>query len=256
MAYIGNQTTSTSFTVDTFSGTGSQTVFTGLTFAPAATASIAVFVAGVYQAPTSYSLSGTTLTFSSAPAAGTSNIRVLHLGTGATAGIPSDGSVTTDKIADSAITTAKIAAGAVVTSDIADANVTDAKIVSVANTKITGLVTSAQIASVANTQITGVITATQLANTAVTAGTYGGSDNVSRITVDAQGRVTSASNVAISIPTTSYATNSNNSIFVANTTVTGNVTISSNTGALSIGPLILNSGRTITVSSNARHVIL
>ena len=251
MAYIGNQTTSTSFVVDTFSGTGSQTVFTGLTFAPAATASIAVFVAGVYQAPTSYSLSGTTLTFSSAPAAGTSNIRVLHLGTGATAGVPSDGSVTTDKIADSAvttakiadsaITTAKIAAGAVITADIADANVTDAKIVSVSNTKITG-----------------VITATQLANTAVTAGTYGGSDNVSRITVDAQGRITSASNVSISIPTTSssFATNSNNSIFVANTTVTGNVTISSNTGALSIGPLVLNSGRTITVSSNARHVIL
>ena len=108
MAYIGNQLTSTSFVVDTFSGTGSQTVFTGLTFAPAATASIAVFVAGVYQAPTSYSLSGTTLTFNSAPAAGTSNIRVLHLGTGATAGVPSDGSVTTDKIAANSVTNDKV----------------------------------------------------------------------------------------------------------------------------------------------------
>jgi hypothetical protein len=89
------------------------------------------------------------------------------------------GVMTTAQIADSAITTDKIAAGAVITADIADANVTDAKIVSVANTKITG-----------------VLTASQLANTAVTAGVYGGSSNSALITVDAQGRITSASNVA------------------------------------------------------------
>ena len=108
MASIGNQLTSTSFVVDTFSGTGSQTSFTGLTFAPASTAAIAVHVAGVYQAPSVYSLSGTTLTFSSAPALGTSNIQVLHLGTGATAGVPSDGSVTTAKMAAGVITTAYV----------------------------------------------------------------------------------------------------------------------------------------------------
>jgi hypothetical protein len=158
MAYIGNQLTSTSFVVDTFSGTGSQTAFTGLTFAPASTAAISVYVAGVYQAPTSYSLSGTTLTFNSAPAVGTSNIQVLHLGTGATAGVPSDGSVSV----------AKMAANAITTSSIADANVTDAKIVAVANTKITGLVTASQIANVANTQVTGTLLASQIANIANT----------------------------------------------------------------------------------------
>ena len=141
MAYIGNQVTSTTFMVDTFSGTGSQTSFPGLTFAPASTAAIAVFVAGVYQAPSSYSLSGTTLNFSSAPTVGSSNIQVLHLGTGATAGVPSDGSVTSAKIADG--------------------NVTNAKIDTVANTKITGLVTASQIANVANTQITGLVTVAQ-----------------------------------------------------------------------------------------------
>lgn len=108
MAYIGNQLTSTSFMVDVFSGTGSQTAFVGLTFAPASTAAIAVYVAGVYQSPTSYSLSGTTLNFNSAPAAGTSNIQVLHLGTGAIAGVPSDGSVTTAKIADNSVTNDKV----------------------------------------------------------------------------------------------------------------------------------------------------
>jgi hypothetical protein len=67
----------------------------------------------------------------------------------------------------------------------------------VANTQITGLITSGQIASVANTQITGTITAAQLQNTGVTATTYGGASSIPAITVDAQGRITSASNVAV-----------------------------------------------------------
>ena len=55
--------------------------------------------------------------------------------------------------------------GYVTTAKIADSAVTNAKIDTVANTKITGLMTSAQIATVANTQITGVITSAQLAST-------------------------------------------------------------------------------------------
>jgi len=100
MAYIGNQVKSNPFIVDRFSGTGSATSFTGMTFAPAGTAAIAVFVSGVYQDPASaYTVSGTTLNFTSAPASGTSNIVVLHLGVGATTTVPSDGSVTTAKLA-------------------------------------------------------------------------------------------------------------------------------------------------------------
>ena len=91
------------------------------------------------------------------------------------------GTITTAQIADSAITTPKIADASIVTVDIADANVTDAKIVGVANTKVTGR-----------------MTASQIANTAVTAGIYGGSSNSASITIDAQGRITAASNAAIS----------------------------------------------------------
>lgn len=62
-----------------------------------------------------------------------------------------------------------------------------------------GRITSASnvTAQVANTNITGIITAAQLANTGVTATTYGGASSIPAITVDAQGRITSASNVAV-----------------------------------------------------------
>tara|TARA_R110001599_G_scaffold271960_1_gene473163 strand:+ start:113 stop:1006 length:894 start_codon:yes stop_codon:yes gene_type:complete len=61
-----------------FSGNGSTTAFT-LDIAPASTLDIEVFVENVRQDPNSaYSLSGTTLTFSAAPDAGTNNIYVVH----------------------------------------------------------------------------------------------------------------------------------------------------------------------------------
>lgn len=88
MSYIGNAPISAAFLVDTFSGTGSQTAFT-MTVAPANTSSILVVVTGVTQDPSTYSVSGTTLTFSAAPPSGTSNISVRYLG------IPASGVTTT-----------------------------------------------------------------------------------------------------------------------------------------------------------------
>jgi hypothetical protein len=100
MSYIGNQVTTIPFITDTFSGTGAQTVFTPLTRAPAGTASIAVFISGVYQPPSAYSVNGVTLTFASAPASSTNNIIVLHLGNGSATQVPSDGSVTLLRLAN------------------------------------------------------------------------------------------------------------------------------------------------------------
>jgi hypothetical protein len=83
MAYIGNEPTSAAFVTDLFSGNGSTVAFT-MTVAPANTASILVAVSGVVQSPDTYSISGTTLTFSAAPPAGTGNISVRYLGIPAT----------------------------------------------------------------------------------------------------------------------------------------------------------------------------
>ena len=57
--------------------------------APATTSSILVAITGVLQDPSTYSVSGTTLTFSPAPPTGTSNISVRFLG------IPASGVTTT-----------------------------------------------------------------------------------------------------------------------------------------------------------------
>lgn len=88
MAYIGNTPLSVAFLTDTFSGNGSTVAFT-MTVAPANTSSILVAITGVVQDPSTYSVSGTTLTFSAAPPSGTSNISVRYLG------IPASGVTTT-----------------------------------------------------------------------------------------------------------------------------------------------------------------
>ena len=88
MSYIGNQPTNVAFVTDTFSGNGSTTAFT-MSVAPATTSSVLVAVTGVLQDPSTYSVSGTTLTFSAAPPSGTSNISVRYLG------IPASGVTTT-----------------------------------------------------------------------------------------------------------------------------------------------------------------
>lgn len=88
MSYIGNEPTSVAFLTDTFSGNGSTTAFT-LSAAPATTSSILVAITGVLQDPSTYSVSGTTLTFSPAPPTGTGNISVRFLG------IPASGVTTT-----------------------------------------------------------------------------------------------------------------------------------------------------------------
>ena len=137
MAYIGNLPTSATFAIDSFNGDNSTVGFT-LREAPVTTSSILVFVGGIRQHTDTYSLSGTTLTFSEAPPTGTNNIQVLFLGLGASPHIPSDFSVSTVKIQTSAVTGDKIASAAVTgdkigltsinANNIVDATITNAKL--------------------------------------------------------------------------------------------------------------------------------
>ena len=80
MAYIGNTNTTQAFTpaVDYFSGNASTTAFT-LSRPVASVAQVQVVIENVPQNPgTAYSVSGNTITFTSAPPSGTNNIYVYY----------------------------------------------------------------------------------------------------------------------------------------------------------------------------------
>jgi hypothetical protein len=56
--------------------------------------------------------------------------------------------------------------------------------------------------------------------------------------------------------TAPYATNSNNSVFVNNTNITGNVTISTGQNGLTISPINIPSGNSISISNGQKLVII
>ena len=89
-----------------------------------------------------------------------------------------------------------------------------------------------------------------LANTTVTAGNYGAANTVASFTVDAQGRLTAASNSAISILASQVSDLSSNAV----TSLTGTaneVEVSSSAGAVTIGlPSNVTIGQDLTVTGN------
>ena len=111
MPFIGKNPTSGFSTIvkDDLTADGSTTAFT-LSKQVASANDVAVFVGNVRQEPTdAYSVNGTTLTMTAAPASGI-NFYVLHIaGTLESSVIPADDTISTAKIQSSAVTDAKIA---------------------------------------------------------------------------------------------------------------------------------------------------
>lgn len=110
IVYMGRQlltaaATNSNTHIDEFNGNGSTTAFT-LTEVPAANTAenFMVFVDNVYQrygSSYAYTVSGSTLTFTSAPASGTNNIQVIQL----------NGVNTLNSVADGSISVAKVQQG-------------------------------------------------------------------------------------------------------------------------------------------------
>ena len=164
--YIGNTPTTQLHvsSLDSFNGDGTTVAFT-VSRIVGTEKDLDVTVNGVPQDPNnSYTVNGNVVTFTEAPSVGTGNIIVRFRAYVVTMIVPDDESVTAAMIANNSITGVKIASGT-----------------------ITGdKITAATIGS------------SNLTTTGVTAGIYGGTGNTVSLTVDAQGRITSAANVVSS----------------------------------------------------------
>ena len=155
---IGGVVMGKTMIVDTLDGDGSTTAFT-LSMDPIQEENTQVYVGGVYQPKGTYSLSGTTLTFSEAPPTGTDNIEV-NISQVTTLTEVGANSVSSTAIAANAVGSAEIAANSVDSSElvtgsidtihIGDDQVTNAKLAvnSVSAVELAGnSVTSTQIAA-------------------------------------------------------------------------------------------------------------
>src|SRR5210317_605460 len=142
-----------SVVLDTFSGDGSTTAFT-LSENPENENNTQIYIDGVYQQKSEYSISSQTLTFSSAPPSGTNNIEVVSF------------AVTNLTVLNAnSVESASIATGAVGTTELADDAVTIGKIADAAlviesegissNDNDTTLPTSAAVKDYVDSQVAG-----------------------------------------------------------------------------------------------------
>lgn len=107
------QSANSETTLDEFSGDGSTLAFT-MSRTPASTSGLnfMVFIDNVYQregSAYSFTVTGDTITFTSAPTNGTNNIQVYQLNGVNTLNTVADGTITTAKLADNSVTVAKTA---------------------------------------------------------------------------------------------------------------------------------------------------
>ena len=141
-SFVQVEIVSTDLNTSEFTGDGSTTSFA--LGSSAVKQNTFVYVDGVYQFKSTYSVSGTTITFSTAPPLG-SGIEVVIAGfTTSVIGTPAADSVGTAQIQDGAVTTAKIASGAVTADKIASVPIA---------VGITSVVTATSLTATVNTHV-------------------------------------------------------------------------------------------------------
>jgi len=187
-SYVGNIIQNPILGDDVFSGNGATTAFTlSRNMSTGNETALLVTSSGVTQAPTAaYSVSGTTLTFTSAPPSGTSNIRVRYIGAMAVNAASAQTSAT--NAASSASAAATSASSASTSASNASTSATNAA---------SSATAAAGSASSASTS------ATNASNSASSAATQ--ATNASNSATAAAGSATSASNSATSAASSATA---------------------------------------------------
>jgi hypothetical protein len=232
-------------TSETFNGTGSQTVFT-MSAVPANTASLLVAISGVVQDPTTYSVSTNTLTFSTAPPSGSGNISVRYLGIASVGTVGSFSAGTTGFSPSTATTGAVVLSGTLATTN--------------GGTGLTTVGTNGQVLT---------SNGTNLLWSTVNSGA-----SLSNDTSTASFNYPLFANATTGTPTTIYTSNSKytykpstgelqaseviagNGLLLNSATVSTSYTVASGNNALSVGPMTIASGQSVTVSSGQRWVVL
>ena len=261
MAYIGNQVSSVPFIIDTFSGTGSATTFGQLTRSPASVASIAVFISGVYKTPgVDYSLNGDIIIFTTAPALGTNNIVIHHMGNGSATSIPSDGSVTGVKLAANSVRGNNIVSGQITGNLISVGAISGNQITSRAvsgNNLGIGAVSGNNlgIQSVSGNNVgLGAISANNFAGGGITSNVLASNLSIS------VSRVTETININTAVIGSNSASGTNVNLDIVNTTVyyfssntTGNVTFNLRGNNINTFDSAVQVGNTVSVVVTLRH---
>lgn len=226
--YLGNQPSYGAYHRQVLTGDGSTTAFT-LDYSIGVAAQILVSLDAIIQEPEySYTVSGLTITFASAPA-NASRIFILYLGRPLdslnASAILEDGAVTTVKIADSNVTTAKIA----------DSNVTSAKLED--NIVLPGTDSVTVPKGTTAQRGTGVAGKFRYNTDDNKFEGYDGSN-----WADVGGGATGASG---------------NPVFFENDqNVTGDYTITTNRNAMSAGPITIDAGVTVTIPAGSVWTIV
>jgi len=127
-----------SFSTNILAGNGSTTAFT-LSAAPSSENNLMVFIDGVFQAQNVYSISGTTLTFATAPANG--RVITVYNAEEVSIGTPSDSTVTSAKLSGALTTPSDLTVGGAFTSQGIDDNA-DATAITIDSSERVGIGTT------------------------------------------------------------------------------------------------------------------
>jgi len=256
MAYIGNQVSSVLFTVNTFSGDGSATSFGPMDRAPAGPASVAVFVAGSYKTPSvDYTVSGTSIVFTSAPASGTNNIVVHHLGNGVMATqTPVDGSVTGNKLTNNSVRGNNIVAGQI-TGNLLASNIINS------NNIVDGSVTGNKLTDNSvrgNNIVAGQITGNLIGTGAISANNFAGGGITSNVFASnlsiSLTRALESANINVIAPNGNVNIDiANNVVYYFNANSTANITFNLRANTQNTFDSVTTIGQSVTLAMIVRH---
>jgi hypothetical protein len=265
-----------SSTVDNFTGNGSQTAFV-LSVTPSSKNVTFVNIDGVEQLRTAYSLAGSTVTFSSAPASGaaieittlsgsvgsnisiasgTSNVSIGAANANVTVGVNGTGNVAVFATTGEYVTGVVSATGNVTGNYIlGNGAFLSGVITSVAN--INNGTSNVTVVSSGGNVTVGVGGTSNVAVFATTGeyvtGVLSVSGNITGGNISATSHTGSV--VSVSGNITGSQLTANNGLIINSTTVASNVTIGTGYNAMSVGPMAINSGISVTVSSGQRWLI-